>query len=187
MRVSRQWEVKCPPAKKHMVAGKLVPTVKGVFQVVQKKRRVAIELHGPRKEEEIAPSKGKDLKSPVSPRRLFGRQGDSSLSSSRSIIDLSASLEDDDRIIIRILKPRKSWGFNRDPDDSSESEDEDNLSLEKCNDSVRNDNGWVEFRKFDLDEIEEEELNKSSWEATMGRGTGTERREIRFENEDQGK
>ena len=46
----REWNVKIPPAKKHMVAGQLVPTVRGVAGAVlppTRHRTLAIEIHGP--------------------------------------------------------------------------------------------------------------------------------------------
>jgi hypothetical protein len=178
MRVNRTWDVKCPPVKKHVVAGKLVPSVVGVFsgRLMRKKRRIAIEIHGPEKEE---------VKKPAAPvRRGLKRSKESDM----NVVDLSAELQDDDRIVIRIWKPRKAWGFSRDPDDSSDSESESEeaggLSEESSNKTE--DDNWVEYRKFGLDEIHDEELEKLSWEATMGLGANRERREIRFETPEKG-
>ena len=40
-------------------------------------------------------------------------------------IKLSTELQDDERIVIRILTPGKPWGFRKDLDDLSDSDDED--------------------------------------------------------------
>jgi hypothetical protein len=40
------------------------------------------------------------------------------------------------------------------------------------------DGNWIEYRKFGLDEIQDEELEKISWEATMGLRANKEQREI---------
>lgn len=47
-RATRVWDVKMPPAKKTMVGGRLVPTVGGtvgVSKLLQKKRRISLEIH----------------------------------------------------------------------------------------------------------------------------------------------
>ena len=84
----------------------------------------------------------------------------------------------------------------RDQDDSStssedgehehEHEQELNASHNMNTSSTTHDNGWIEYRKFDLDEIEDEELHRKSWEATLGRFHHMERREIIFANDEQG-
>jgi hypothetical protein len=188
MRVNRQWEVKCPPVKKHVVAGMFVPTVKGVFsgRLVQKKRRITIEIHGP-----DVPLRTK--KEAPTPRRGLTRSANDA--GSMQVVDLSSELKDDDRIRVRILKPRKQWGFMRDHEDSSTSEDGDDEKehehdLNASHDSgsaTSHDDGWIEYRKYDLDEIEDEELHKKSWEATLGRFHHMERREIMFPNDEEGK
>lgn len=195
MRITRQWEVKCPPVKKHVFAGKFVPTVKGVFsgRFVQKKRRITIEIHGP--DVPLLLARTEAPKSPT-PRRGLTRTSDTG---SMNIIDLSSELKDDDRIRVRILKPRKQWGFMRDHDDSSTSQgDDEEDGHENDNDdlhashntntssSTAHDDGWIEYRKYDLDEIEDEELHKKSWEATLGRAHQMERREIMFPTDEQG-
>jgi hypothetical protein len=190
MRVNRHWEVKCPPVKKHVVAGMLVSTVKGVFsgRFVQKKRRITIEIHGP-----DVPLVSLTEKEAPTPRRGLTRANDTG---SMTIVDLSSELKDDDRIHVRILKPRKQWGFMRDQDDSSTSEEGDeneqeqdhkDLNVSHNSYATSHDDGWIEYRKYDLDEIEDEELHKKSWEATLGRDHHMERREIMFGSDEQGK
>jgi hypothetical protein len=100
-------------------------------------------------------------------------------------VDVSKELMDDDRIWVRIWKPRKAWGFSRDPDDSSDSEGEGETSLHTYEDDDNHD-AWVEYRKIGIDELEDESISRNSWEATMGLGTNQEHREIRFETDEQG-
>lgn len=127
------------------------------------------------------------------PRRGLTRANDTG---SMTIVDLSSELKDDDRIHVRILKPRKQWGFMRDQDDSSTSEEGDeneqeqdhkDLNVSHNSYATSHDDGWIEYRKYDLDEIEDEELHKKSWEATLGRDHHMERREIMFGSDEQGK
>jgi hypothetical protein len=182
MRINRTWDAKCAPAKKRVIAGKLVPTVRGAFsgRLLQKKRRIAIEIHGPDNSEENNDPDATKVSGLPTPKRGMLRSPETA---QRLTIDLSKELQDDDRIVIRILKPRKAWGFSKDPDDSSESEEEEDVD---GGSSSRDDGDWVEYRKFGVDEIEDEELSKNGWEATMGLGANQERREIKFESNEQG-
>jgi hypothetical protein len=195
MRMNRHWEVKCPPVKKHVVAGMFVSTVKGVFsgRFVQKKRRITIEIHGP--DVPLLLSRTEE-KEPTPRRGLTRSKNDTG---SMTIVDLSSELKDDDSIRVRILKPRKQWGFMRDRDDSSTSGDDENeydneyeqeqdlnASQNTNSSGTTHDDGWIEYRKYDLDEIEDEELHKKSWEATLGRFHHMERREIMFPDDEQG-
>jgi hypothetical protein len=184
MRVNRTWDVKCPPVKKHIVAGKLVPFL-GAFsgRLLRKKRRIAIEIHGPEVQEEV--------QKPAAPVRRGLKRSEDNRS---KVVNLTKELKDDDQIVIRIWKPRKAWGFSKDPDDSSDSESESEEAFGGSLSSLRDasskrkleDGNWVEYRKFGLDEIYDEELQKLSWEATMGLGANQERREIRFETPEKG-
>jgi hypothetical protein len=182
MRICRAWDVKCPPAKKHMIAGKLVPTIKGVFGgrvgVLQKKRRLTIEIHGP---EQTPRQQEAEADSAAPKQRGLSR----SHRTDSNPINLSKELMDDDRIWVRIWKPRKAWGFSRDPDDSSDSDSETSSSSSTDGKDDYHD-GWVEYRKIGMDELEDESISRNSWEATMGLGTNQERREIRFETDEQG-
>jgi hypothetical protein len=221
MRMNRTWDVTCPPVKKHVIAGQLVPTVKGTLamagggRLLRRKRRLAIEIHGPdvddntNKNKEYTTTKrnstitsatkqkGRRRSSFRAPGRGLVRSSidssnnnssNTSTKGSRTIIDLSKELKDDDRLVIRILKPRRYWGFSRDTDDSSSSEDaiESELLTDNNNNSssLEIDDGWVEYRKYGLEEIDDTEIhtNSSSWEATLGLGPSRERREIRFES-----
>ena len=52
LKTIRDWEVQVPPAKRRVVAGRLVPTVRGVVAgpvllTRPRRRRVAVEIHGP--------------------------------------------------------------------------------------------------------------------------------------------
>jgi hypothetical protein len=189
MRLNRTWDAKCPPAKKQMIAGKFVPTVRGAFpgRLMQKTRRIAIEIHGPDNNEENKDPKLTKVSGSPTPKRGMLR---STETPQRLAINLSEELQDDDRVVIRILKPRKAWGFSKDPDDSSESEEEEeedvDASKQSTSSSSKGDRDWVEYRKFGLDEIEDQELSKNGWEATMGLGANQERREIKFESNEQG-
>jgi hypothetical protein len=80
-----------------------------------------------------------------------------------------------DYAVVRILKPRRHWGLSRDTDDSDDEDHHDGGHDEENGD-------WVEYRKFDLDDIEPESvsLTKTSVEMQVGRGNSTEVREIKF-------
>jgi len=155
-RAHRFWTVKCPPCKKHMVGGTLVPTVRGTFGF-KKTKRVTVEVYG--NEEDDTPTDG------VSSRRFSKQDANASLAD---------ELREDDRVVVRILKPRKHWGLSRDHDDSSDEEDEDGETTLACED------GWVEYRKYDLDAIDQIELDKNSFEAHFGVGNHVEVRELCF-------
>jgi len=185
MKLNRVWDIRMPPASKKVVGGKLIPTVKGAFsgRLMQKRRRVAIEIHGP-----MVSEANETLNKPPSPsgsrRGLLSRaQG-----TSQKVVNLSAELKDDDRIVVRILKKRKTWGLMRDHDDSSDDEDSDghHKGDDEDNDIANYDDGWVEYRKYDLDEITDDVLDRDDWEATMGRASGMERRELKFDTKEQG-
>lgn len=214
LRLSRTWSIDCPPAKKAMVAGILVPTVKGTLThgmrliIKPKRRRLSIEIHGP----ETNPQAISAIGMPI--QRGLSRDAQSLSKTFR----LSKELLDDDRIIIRILKPRKAWGFHRDPEDSSDSDSDsdsnsdsdsdnhrnnqstssdkagikckDSQSTDHLNQAFQDEDEWIEYRKYGMDEIVDETLtgrNKTVFEATMGLGANQERREFRFETEQQGK
>jgi len=200
MRLNRTWEVDCPPASKAMVGGALVPTVKGTFSLGGrllrpkiKRRRLAIEIHGPAVMSDRSTGQTNEdaeknkIISTENRRRMMKRETETM----SQAIQLSKELMDDDRIVIRILKPRKVWGFSRDPEDStdSESDDEDGKKKRRQDDDQKEASGWVEYRKYGVDEILDEELmgrNKNVFQATMGLGANKERREIHFENDEQG-
>jgi len=182
LKAERSWEVKLPPVKKHMVGGKLLPTVRGAFSFAQKKRFLALEIRGSEEE----------------PQQVSH--------------DLLSSLQDGDEILVRILKKRKQWGFSRDNDDSSDDDDDDDepeledevscedLDLAGCS-SKRDSShfsishqsrlmfqrGLVEYRKYDLEEVCDFQHNKNEVEATFGRGSATEVREIKFANTQEAK
>ncbi len=197
LRLSRTWSIICPPAKKAIVAGVLVPTVKGALtlggrlMLKPKSRRLTIEIHGPENSTQA------NIISPIQ----RGLHRDTQTVS--TAFQLSKELLEDDRIVVRILKRRRAWGFHRDPEDSSDSEsDNESTSNKDWNmDGTPKkepkdihvevlDDGWVEYRKYGMDEIVDEQLtgrNKEVFEATMGLGANQERREFRFESEQQGK
>lgn len=218
MRLNRTWNVKCPPAKKHMVHGQLIPTAKGIFSLGgrihlrTKQRRLAIEIHGPETNNDDNnnatttmdnnnPNDRKGENNNAPPPNLRGQFKRETQTVSQAI-QLSKELKDDDKIVVRILKPRKMWGFSRDHDDSSDSDsdsdnnddkdndDKDNDDKDNDNDHQEQEDAWVEYRKYGVDEIVDEELtgrHNSTFEATMGLGANRERREIDFENDEQGK
>lgn len=144
---SQYWDVKCPPVKRRVVVGQLVPTVRGVLGIHRPKRLV-IEIEG-------------------------------SSSSSDEI------LRDDDKVTVRILKPKRNTGrvwspLSRDDDDSSC--DEGNAEKESQYE------GWMEYRHYTLEEINKETTpNDKIWVAAMGRTSTREVREFHFESADEGK
>lgn len=204
LRMARTWDVKCPPCKKHMVAGQFVPTVKGAFRVMAPKRRITIELHGPDTAPAAAtadgiPKKGSSPKATTEPAILpkspspkkgsvFGGR------KKEDLVDLAKELQETDRLLIRILKPRKTgWGSAspvKDSADEDSSNEEEALGGSKSNFSESFsrvlDDGWMEYRRYDLDEIEEVEWDKATWEANLGRSANKERREFRFASAEEG-
>jgi hypothetical protein len=154
VRSRQHWDIKCPPAKKQMLAGKLVPTVRGAMSFLHKKRRLVIEVHGHDDEEE-----GTVISSALQP--------------------LPTSVDhfhSNDVIVLRILKPRKHWGLSRDVEDSDSDDDSDDQSL-----AASEEQGFVEYRRFDLDYIDDVEIhNSTSLEAKFGRGNNTEVRDLKF-------
>lgn len=131
-KAERAWEVKLPPTKKHMVAGKLMPTVRGAFGFAKKKRRLVMEVLGPG--DEGVGDEG------------VGDEGVPQQRAERSheVGDLCKLLEhEEDRVVVRILKPRKHWGLSRDSDDSDD-DDEPGMS-----DEVRITLLWVVVVSFD--------------------------------------
>jgi hypothetical protein len=201
-----------------MVAGQFVPTVKGAFRVMHPKRRVTIELHGPdtapvgaatadgitvspkkgSKPTVASPKKATTTEAAIPPKSPSPKKG--SVFGGRNKedpVDLAKELKDTDRILIRILKPRKTgWGSGGSAVKDSGDEDSSNGEEEALNGSKANmsesfskivDDGWVEYRKYDLDEIEQVELEKATWEANLGRAANKERREFRFASAEEGK
>lgn len=167
---AKSWKVKSPPVKATDVGGKMVPTVKGAFRVLMPsyKRRVTLEVHG-----NVDDDKDND-------------KGDSHhhhhIRPSQRIVDkLPDELLDEDRAILRIWKKQSA----RDRDDSSSSGDDDSHSDGDDDGdstaSLEEDGEWVEYRRYFLDEIDEDvDLHKHSWEATLGRAAKRERREFKF-------
>lgn len=108
----------------------------------------------------------------------------------RLVIDIeggSSSSEDtlqaDDKVIVRILKPKvdrgKIWSPTSRDDDTSLNEG--NIERESQYE------GWIEYRHYTLDEIEKEDTpNDKTWAAVMGRTSTREAREFHFESADQG-
>lgn len=212
MRLNRTWNIDCPPAKMAIVHGTLVPTPKSAFTLggrlmlrSKQKRRIAIEIHGPDKDvnnnnnnnnngggdSDDRKKKNQKKRVPSPPPQRGLNRADRTLSDA---IQLSTELKDDDKIVIRILKPRKMWGFSKEPedssdDDSSDEEGEDDVNDDKYMPQKGDPDGWVEYRKYGLDEIFDEEItgrHKNIFEATMGLGASQERRDLKFDNEDQG-
>eukprot|EP00934_Nitzschia_sp_Nitz4_P005692 Nitzschia sp. Nitz4//scaffold348_size17284//6198//9518//NITZ4_008842-RA/size17284-processed-gene-0.10-mRNA-1//-1//CDS//3329548688//5682//frame0 len=180
MRLNRTWDVRLPPAKKKILGGKLVPTIKGLGgRLVKKKCRLCIEIHGPIKEDDAVPGL-----QPERPTRGLTRE-----TGSIQTVNLAEQLLDDDRILIKILKPRKHWGFSRDSDSSSSDEEDDDDATQTTASSAKSNTtdygDWVEYRKYSIDDIVDVELNKREFEATMGLGSNRERREIFFEHDEQ--
>lgn len=99
-RVTRVWDVKMPPAKKTMVHGVLMPTMGGTFGsvLIQKRRRIAIEIHSDDTLEE-APSAS-----------LL--RGDS-----LEHVHENDVLQPGEKVVVRILKPASKGGST---DESSE-------------------------------------------------------------------
>jgi hypothetical protein len=178
MRVNRYWDVKIRR------------------RLLQKKHRIVIEIHGP--PSSAASLLSKQEKTPAPPRRgLLRSTVAAPASGARTFVNLSNEMQDDDCIRIRILKKKsKGLGFLGRGDDSSSSSDEDDdddrdnnedsVLVDETTTAAPSDDGWVEFCKYDLDEISDEKLNENQWEATMGRASNTERRTLTFETDEQG-
>ena len=93
----RYWDVKMPPIKRHMVQGYLVPTVKStVSKFLTKRRRITMEVYR---------SDPRDGPSPAVRAQMF-HQLLRGISSSGVLED--ETLDDDDIVVFRILKPNRS-------------------------------------------------------------------------------
>jgi hypothetical protein len=172
MRVNRHWDVKIRR------------------RLLHKKHRIVIEIHG--SPSSAASLLSKQEKTPAPSRRGLLRSAPATpASGDRTIVNLSNELQDDDRILIRILKKKsKRLGFLGGGDDASGSDEddegEDSVLVDETTTAAASDDGWVEFHKYDLDEISDEHLHENQWEATMGRASNTERRTLTFETDEQG-
>jgi hypothetical protein len=141
-----------------------VPSLAGGARLLQKKRRVAIEIHGPERNNsndnnnnnnnnDDSNNRNNKRRSTAPPGRGLTRNSlANNTKGSRAIIDLSKELKDDDRIVIRIFKSRKAWGFSRDTDDSSSSSSSEEVDASESSSSEAPDlfeieDGWVEYRK----------------------------------------
>jgi hypothetical protein len=107
LKAQRCWDVRMPPKRAHMVAGKLLPTVPGVGRA--KKRRVVVELY----------SMEATTHDEEPPPRLLERTDD------RLVQDLVGELNHSDIVVVRFLKPRCAWGFSKQDDDDEEEEDDE--------------------------------------------------------------
>jgi hypothetical protein len=106
------WDVKMPPTKKHMVAGHLVPTVKGKVQFMsQKPRRISIEIHGPPQSHLDTPNE-----SPIKHTKMQGLlRGETPVSGMETEF-----LHDNEAVFFRVLKEAKgSRRHGHGHDDSS--------------------------------------------------------------------
>jgi hypothetical protein len=144
-RLSKSWDIKMPPPTKTVLGfgingglfdNRMIETGVGHFNIIQRKRKIVIEIHCPNNNIDIDiyhsaidNSVGVDDGGEV--------VGDGSSSGSLSMVtaddgnevnrksDLSSELKDDDLIVIRILKPRRGrWGIHKDYKEESESESE---------------------------------------------------------------
>ena len=135
MRVSKSWDIKMPPPTKTVLGlgldggmfdNRMIDTGVGHFNLIQRKRKIVIGIHGPDGEAEGVGGVVGDASSSGS---LSMHNAEENSSSGRSMlskgIDLSSELKDDDLIVIRILKPRRGrWGIHKDYTEESESESE---------------------------------------------------------------
>ena len=135
MRVSKSWDIKMPPPTKTVLGlgldggmfdNRMIDTGIGHFNLIQRKRKIVIGIHGPDGEAEGVGGVVGDASSSGS---LSMHNAEENSSSGRSMlskgIDLSSELKDDDLIVIRILKPRRGrWGIHKDYTEESESESE---------------------------------------------------------------
>jgi len=121
VRSMRQWDVRMGPIKKHVVAGRLMPTVTGTMSklLLQKKRRITLEVHRP---ETATKTSDTPRKSILDVWKKPGASNDVDL----SLTD-ATYLGDTDEVIIRIFKRVKGSGkqsdasVGGDADDHSES------------------------------------------------------------------
>jgi hypothetical protein len=129
---SRTWTVRCPPAKRRVVAGTFVPTPLLDLGVNHSTRRVTIEIYGPSRrnddnderdgdggtsvvsdddDEHDDDDSDEDGDSDLAESEVGDRRRRAGLSRSagtaRNLVDLCQDLHDEDIIVFRILKPRR--------------------------------------------------------------------------------
>ena len=123
VRSEKCWDVTFGPIKKHMVAGKLVPTIRGVQKLiaVQKHRRIVIQIVSSSAStttttttttSDIEDKRGNYLDWLIlqSDEDATRDDGGTFQSSSKSS-SIQSSWQDGDSVVIRVLGPKNVWGF----------------------------------------------------------------------------
>jgi hypothetical protein len=101
LRSLRYWDVKMPPVKKHMLGGRLVPTVKSAMsRILTKKRRITIEVYQPASLGVEATKVNKEKQKKICAELLKGI-------SSNELFDGEA-IGDNDVVECRVLKPQRT-------------------------------------------------------------------------------
>jgi hypothetical protein len=103
------------------------------------------------------------------------------------------SLHDDDKVTVRVLRPKRDRGKKWSSPFSSRENDEDDDYSSLGHESFEEEEeesqyeGWMEYRHYTLEEIDKETSpNDKTWVASMGRTSTREVREFHFETAEEG-
>lgn len=102
--------------------------------------------------------------------------------------DNTLLLKNDDKVMVRVLRPKRERG-NRKWNRLLHDDDDDDSSCEAVEHQEEESQyeGWMEYRNFTLDEIDKENTpNDKTWEASMGRTSTREVRDFHFESANEG-
>jgi hypothetical protein len=159
VKVSEQWDIRMPPVKKHMMGGHMVPTMRSTVAFwSQKHRRVSMEIRGP-------------------PDDAEGNVKPSAAGLKRK------NLEDNEFVVVRILKESKGQGDHDSDDDDDQSvvpsgaADEGNMVVDHSG------KHWKTHGTYRLEDIDILKSHGKTVEMRLGSGNETVIRDVKFEGE----
>lgn len=167
------WDVKMPPVKKHMVSGRLVPTMRGAARFIQRNRRVTIEVHGP-------PVYANDTQSVLSAMTPMGMGRMQTLLTGGSP-QTDLALQDRDVVRVRILKASSEHDDAHSP--SHHGENDEDLSTLGPYAPDDTDGSFAEHYAYRLEDVELLTVHGRTCEVKVGQGSETIVRDLKFEAE----
>jgi hypothetical protein len=195
----RYWDVTMPPVHKYMVAGHLVPSVKNAFSHVSfgtlnKRRRITVELY--KKIDLRRSSVIKTYQDRRIHQTLFPEISDNDNTNTATSQATTQSLDDDDLLIFRILKPTpiNSKDSDNDDDDASmvsyprgrlDAHTLTTFSIDDYGDGYDEHNTtfkWRERFRCKTEKMEILEVHARSLEVQLGIGDETVVRELLFDS-----
>lgn len=159
------WDIKMPPVKKHIVGGRMVPTVKAAMGgfLLSKNRRISLEIRGPL---EGTTAEGLD---PFQKKRELEK-----ILSGNATSDAMDLLSGDDFIALRVLKERQD--YDDDEDDTIVADDPD------LEDDHHDDKHWATHGSYRLEAISVVRTHHRGKSVEVRLGTGQEAviRDLKF-------